>query len=321
MGRTVYAASRRPGRRIILDVVACIACSLSLVSCAVTSKGSSTATNSSLSVTPSLVSFGNVKIKTQTSQTLRLSNTGTTDLAISQATLSGTGFSMSGLTAPLTMAAGTSMNFTVSFQPTTAGAASGSLSISSNASSTPLTVSLTGTGVATSTPAISITPTAVGFGNLTVKTSASQTVKLSNMGTADLAISQATLSGTGFSMSGLTAPLTVAAGASMNFTVSFQPTTSGGDSGFIWLSRIVIITAVTVSLTGTGITTSTPAISLTPSAISFGTLTVKTSASQTVKLSNTGTAALSISQATLAGTGFGVTGLSAPVTVAAGTSA
>jgi len=320
MGRSRYFAAKRPTLRKIFHAFAVLASGLSLVSCAVTSKGSSPATNASISITPSLVSFGDVKIKSETSQTLRLSNTGTTDLAISQATLSGTGFSMSGLSAPQTVAAGTSMNFTVSFQPTTTGAASGSISISSNASSTPLTVSLTGTGVTTSTPAISVTPTAVSFGNLTVKTSASQIVKLSNTGTADLAISQATLAGTGFSMSGLTAPLTLTAGTSMNFTVSFQPMTTGAASGSISISSNAGSTPLTVSLTGTGVTASAPAISVTPTAVSFGNLTVKTSASQTVKLSNTGTADLAISQATLAGTGFSMSGLTAPLTLTAGTS-
>ena len=133
MGQTVNAASKRPAHRIVLDVIACIACVFSLASCALTGKGSSPATNSSISVTPSLVSFGNVKIKTQASQTLRLSNPGAKDLVISQATISGEGFSVSGLTAPLTVGAGMSMNFTVLFQPMTTGTASASISISSNA--------------------------------------------------------------------------------------------------------------------------------------------------------------------------------------------
>ena len=202
-GANGEAASKRPAHYIVLDVIACIACIFSLASCALTSKGSSPATNPSISVTPSLVSFGNVKIKTQTSQTLRLSNPGAKDLVISQATISGEGFSVSGLTAPLTVAAGTSMNFTVLFQPTTTGTVSASISISSNATSAPLTVGLTGTGVIVSTPAISVTPMAISFCNLTVKTSAIQTVKLSNTGTGDLTISQATLSGTGFSTAGV----------------------------------------------------------------------------------------------------------------------
>ena len=61
MGQTVNAASKRPAHYIVLDVIACIACIFSLASCALTGKGSSPATSSSISVTPSLVSFGNVK--------------------------------------------------------------------------------------------------------------------------------------------------------------------------------------------------------------------------------------------------------------------
>jgi hypothetical protein len=68
--------------------------------------------------------------------------------------VSGTGFSISGLAAPVTIAAGASMSFAVLFQPTATGAASGSISISSNAGSSPAVVSLTGTGVEASTPAI-----------------------------------------------------------------------------------------------------------------------------------------------------------------------
>ena len=320
MGRTVNAASRRPAHYIVLDVVACIAYIFSLAGCAVTGKGSSPATNSSISVTPSLVSFGSVKIKTQASQTLRLSNPGTKDLMISQATISGEGFSLSGLTAPLTVTAGTSINFTVIFQPMKTGSASASISISNNATSTPLTVSLTGTGVSESAPAISVAPSAVSFGNLTVKSSATQTVKISNTGSADLSISQATLSGTGYSMSGLSAPVTVAAGASKSFTVTFQPTATGVASGSISIMSNASPSPLTVSLMGTGVTASTPAITVTPGTVSFGNQTVKTAASQTVTVSNTGTAALSISQASVSGTGYSMSGLSAPVTVAAGAS-
>ena len=138
MGRTVNAASKSP-THIVLGVVACIASICSLASCALTAKGTSPEANPSISVTPSLVSFGDVKVKTQTSQTLRLSNPGSKDLVISQATISGEGFSVSGLTAPLTVPTGTSMNFTVVFKPMTTGNASASISISSNATTAPVT--------------------------------------------------------------------------------------------------------------------------------------------------------------------------------------
>ena len=102
------------------------------------------------------MSFGNQTVKTSASQTVTVSNTGTAALSISQASVSGTGYSMTGLTAPMTVAAGASTSFTVSFQPATTGAAAGSVTITSNASPSPLTVGLTGTGVAASTPAISV---------------------------------------------------------------------------------------------------------------------------------------------------------------------
>src|SRR5579863_8039651 len=319
MGRTVYAASKCPVR-IVLDVVLLLSCSLSLVGCALTSKGSSPAANPSISITPSLVSFGDVRVKTQTSETIKLSNTSTTDLVISQATISGTGFSISGLTVPMTLPAGMSINFAVFFKPTTTGTSSATISITSNASSSPVTVNLTGAGVIASNPSISVTPTAVSFGNQTVKTLASQTVTLSNTGSADLAISQASVTGAGYSMSGLNAPMTVAAGASANFTVSFQPIATGVASGSISIVSDASPSPLTVSLTGTGVAAATPAINVTPGAVSFGNQTVKTSASQSVTVSNTGTAALSISQASVSGTGYSMAGLAAPVTVAAGAS-
>ena len=157
MGQTVNAASKSP-THIVLGVIACFASICSLASCALTAKGTSPEANPSISVTPSLVSFGDVKVKTQTSQTLRLSNPGSKDLVVSQATISGEGFSVSGLTAPLTVPTGTSMNFTVIFKPMTTGNASASISITSNATTAPLTITLTGNGTVESTPTLNVTP-------------------------------------------------------------------------------------------------------------------------------------------------------------------
>ena len=53
-----------------------------------------------------VTSFGNVTVNADATQTMRLSNTGTAELTISQAVVTGAGFSMSGLSAPVTLAAG-----------------------------------------------------------------------------------------------------------------------------------------------------------------------------------------------------------------------
>jgi hypothetical protein len=76
-----------------------------------------------------------------------LTNSGTAGVTLSQATITGNGFSFSGPTLPLTLAAGQTTSFNVTFAPTTGGNASGSLSVLSNASNSPSAVSLTGNGL------------------------------------------------------------------------------------------------------------------------------------------------------------------------------
>jgi fibronectin type 3 domain-containing protein len=69
-------------------------------------------------------------------------------VSISQINVSGAGFSDSGFTAPLTLAAGQSTTFGVTFDPTTSGSLSGTVSIVSNATSSP-NIAVSGTGVQT----------------------------------------------------------------------------------------------------------------------------------------------------------------------------
>ena len=62
---------------------------------------------------------------------------------------SGTGFSVSGATFPLTLAPNQTATLNVQFDPTAMGAVTGSLTVTSNSSTNPTTtISLTGTGMA-----------------------------------------------------------------------------------------------------------------------------------------------------------------------------
>lgn len=130
---------------------------LSLVSCGgVTSSGSNPGGGGGngqpqLSASASSVSFGNVVVGTTNTQPVVLTNSGNANLNISQATISGLGFSMTGITAPLTLAAGKSSTVTVAFAPQGTVASSGSIVITSNATNSPTTISLSGTGVQTGT--------------------------------------------------------------------------------------------------------------------------------------------------------------------------
>jgi len=100
----------------------------------------------SISVSPTSLAFGTVVIGSTANQTVTISNPSTVSVSISKVAVSGTGFTASALTLPLTLASGQSAAVTVTFSPQTSGAVTGSLQITSSASSTPTTVALSGTG-------------------------------------------------------------------------------------------------------------------------------------------------------------------------------
>jgi uncharacterized protein YjdB len=105
-----------------------------------------------LSVTPNSVSV-TASVGSSASQTVTASNTGTGALTIHQVTVTGDGFTLSGLALPATLAPGTAKTFAVAFTPASAGTKTGSLALVSSASETPTVVTLSATGVApTSNP-------------------------------------------------------------------------------------------------------------------------------------------------------------------------
>ena len=86
-------------------------------------------TSGTLSVSPAAVTFGNVAVGSTSNQSLSVTNSGSVAITISQVTVTGAGFAMGGASLPLTLSPGNSFTFTASFDPTTAGNASGSFSI------------------------------------------------------------------------------------------------------------------------------------------------------------------------------------------------
>jgi hypothetical protein len=201
-----------------------------------------------MAITPSSVSFGSVTVNSDATQTMKLSNTGTAELTISQAAITGTGFSMSGLSAPVTLAAGASTNFTVAFNPTSTTAASGSVSIGSDASNSPMMIPLSGTGVA-STSKLSPNVSSLSFGTVTDGTAAIQNVTLTNTGNSNVTISSASASGTGFSVSG-GSNVTLTPSQSATVAVSFDPQTQGALSGTLTVSSNAPVLQIPLSGTG-----------------------------------------------------------------------
>src|SRR5216683_5436650 len=274
--------------------------------------GTGTAAQPQFTINPAGVSFGSVNVGATATQTVSLANSGNAALTISQATASGTGFSLTGLTLPQTINAGSSISFTSQFLPASTGSASGNLSISSNAPGSPATIALSGTGVQGTLKA---NPSSFNFGNVLVGGNGTQTFTLSNSGTASVTISAASTSGTGFSITGLSVPLTLAAGQSTTFSGQFAPSATGSATGSVSITSNAPGSPLAIALSGTGVQ---PQLAPTPSSASFGSVVTGTSNSQTIKLSNAGSASVTISQATVSGAGFTITGLTVPATIAAG---
>ncbi len=107
-----------------------------------------TAGTSSLSVNTTSLAFGSVVLDTPATQPVTLTSTGTASVTVNSATVSGAGFSVTGATFPLTLNPNQSVTLNIQFDPTTAGAVTGQLTVTSTSSNSTATVSLTGTGAA-----------------------------------------------------------------------------------------------------------------------------------------------------------------------------
>jgi hypothetical protein len=118
--------------------------------------GSATSAAATLSVAPaptivlspnvSNLNFGNVNVSSSSLQNVTLTNAGNSNVTISQVMVSGAGFNAGGA-AGLILSPGQTTVVNATFTPSTTGAASGTVIVSSNATNTPATIGLTGPGV------------------------------------------------------------------------------------------------------------------------------------------------------------------------------
>ena len=132
-----------------------------------------------LTVSAASLTFGDVTVNTASTQPVTLTSTGTAPVTINSATLSGTGFTVSGATFPVTLNPTQSVTLNVQFDPTAAGAATGQLTIQSNSSTnSTAVVNLSGTGTAVSSPQLTVSAASLTFGDVTVNTASTQPVTL-----------------------------------------------------------------------------------------------------------------------------------------------
>jgi hypothetical protein len=203
-----------------------------------------------LASNPSSLSFGSVTVGSKQSLSETVTNSGGASVTISQVAISGSGFSLSGITAPVTLTAGQSAAFSVAFAPTAAASASGTVTITSNASDPTLTIALSGTGTA-GAGQLSVSPTTLALGSVVVGTSGTASGSLSASG-ASVTVTAASTNDSVFSVGGLSLPVTISAGQSLPFTVTFSPLTTGAASATLTFTSNAQPSTTTEALTGTG---------------------------------------------------------------------
>lgn len=275
----------------------------------------------SIDVSPASISFGSLTVGQSASKTLTVTNTGTKSLTVSGISVAGSGFSMKPVALPMALTPGQSVIVSTSFTATASGAASGKVMISSNAPDSPVIVALAATGVSKASD-LTVTPPSVSFGDVKMGSESTQSVRFTNSGSSSMTISSVAASGAGISVSGLSFPVNLAAGATATLNAMFKPTKAGNASGTLMVTSNSANSPDAIGWSGTATTSSSSAeLTITPSPVAFGTVPTGSTTTQTIRLSNSGGSELTISGVSATGTGMSVSGISTPLNIAAGQSA
>lgn len=150
-----------------------------------------------------------------------------------------------------------------------------------------------------SAPGVSLSPTSLDFGNQpTAATSGARTSTLTNSGTKALTISSITLgTGTNYAQTNNCpiSPATLAGGANCTISVTFTPKTNGTLTDEVEITSDAQGSPHKIALTGIGVAPA-PVVELSHASLSFPDQLVNTKGTaQTITLTNTGSAALTIS--------------------------
>jgi hypothetical protein len=186
-----------------------------------------------LTCAASKLELGEVAVGQTRDRLIAITNSGTTRLIVLSAASTGTEFGVNGLDLPLTLAAGESFTFRITFAPQRSGRVDESISIVSEAPDQTLAIRVSGTGRAPGQ--LQVTPSTIDFGDARVGSTGSQNVQLTARG-ADVTVFSATTSSTNVQLNGPAFPFTIPAGHSVPLTVTFVP--QGSDTSSAVLSFV-----------------------------------------------------------------------------------
>ncbi len=166
-----------------------------------------------------------------------------------------------------------------------------------------------------SSPQLTESATTLSFGSVAVNTATTQSLTLTSTGTSPVTVNSAAITGSGFTIVAQSFPVTLNPHQSLTLQVQFDPTATGTASGQLTISSNSTTggTAV-VALSGTS-TAANPQLTISATALSFGSVTVNTATTQSLTLTSSGTTPVTVNSAAITGAGFTIVGGSFPVTL------
>ena len=273
----------------------------------------SLAATQQLQCSPTSLKFGEVTLGQTETQVVVLTNTGHSSTKISAITISGSEFRVYDESLPVVLPPGHTLSLQVTFAPKKVGWTGGRITFSSNASNPILSLGILGSGV--SSEAVTASPTALSFGQVSVGSTATLSVVLTNPRAWRIKVFAVQAVGTGFSVSGPTLPMTLNPRQSITLKVAYAPSVAGSDGGSVFIAG----PAVVIPLTGTGATASAGQLALTPASLSFGSVNIGSNSKQLFTMKATG-GSVTISSASSSNSQFTLPGDSFPLTIASGQS-
>jgi hypothetical protein len=202
--------------------------------------------------------FGKVEVGSSSSFSIQLTNSGNKNLRILTKSKQGREFMFGYFPLPITLRPGRTVQLPIVFKPTATGLVKGTFTLVSTAQNKSLSMPVAGTG----SPRLTVSPSKLNFGNVTVGQSATLTATLA-ASHGDVTISSDQLTSSEFSIHGLNLPVTISSGQSIQASVWFTPNQSGTASGKAGYFSNAVVSPAVEKLTGTGVALGAHSVDLT----------------------------------------------------------
>lgn len=259
---------------------------------------------SGITIDPASHDFGDTPVGTAVGpQEFTVTSSGATQLLFGPISLTGADsdqFALTGTSCGPPLAPGQTCTVSVSFNPTSTGAKTASLSFVTDAPGSPQTVSLSGSGIDDAD--IAITPASHDFGDVGMFSAGTpQVFSVESTGTTELEIASVSLAGTNpnqFTIDGNDCGATLQPEETCEVTVNYRPTEAGSKSAALSFATNAPDAPQTAAISGTG---RFPEASFTPDPLDFGPVPLNTgpSSARTVAVEATGTVDLEIEEVSI----------------------